>query len=309
MSADAALMSRSMVSGRAIRQRIAALDPVQDNEEITHLSLEVRYGDAVFAHAAYTVAFARQMAIPSIARIVHRTGTGDMMHDVRRRNDDTLLFFGEILRQGHSSAHGRSVIDRMEAIHSRFGITDADKLYTLASLALEPDRIAGQLGLDIFSESERIARFHFWRAVGEYMGLDVPTTRDEFLSWTLDYEAGYEYTDGGRAVVDQLFVDWRSRWFPRPVAGLADPVLLALFDSRLRRMHHLPDPGASATRSVARIVRAQLALQAARPHRPHRSWSDHFGTRHPRPLDVPTLGHRTRSGAAGRIRTAIGARG
>lgn len=30
--------------------------------------------------------------------------------------------------------------DRMEWIHSRFGVSDDDKLYTLASLAFEADR-------------------------------------------------------------------------------------------------------------------------------------------------------------------------
>ncbi|GEM30984.1 hypothetical protein NN3_19910 [Nocardia neocaledoniensis NBRC 108232] len=289
------LMARRLVSGRAIAQRLAELDPVLDNEEATHLSLEVRYGDAIFAHAAYTVAFARQVAIPSIARIVYRTGNGDMMHDVRRRNDDTLLFFGEMMRHGHSSARGRAVIDRMEQIHSRFGITDDDKLYTLASLAFEGCRITDQLGLDVFTAVEREAHYQFWRGVGEYMGLTVPGTRAQFLAWTLNYETSYSYTEGGRALVDQLFTDWHTRWFPRRTRELADNILLTLFTADLRAVHRLPDPSPTVRRLVPPAAGMYLRLQATRPHRPHRSWSDHFGTRHPRPLDVPTLGHRPRN--------------
>jgi hypothetical protein len=292
MSPNAELMSRRWAWGRSIGRRIEDLDPVADNEEATHLSLEVRYGDAVFAHAAYTVAFARQVAIPSIARILYRSGTSDMMHDVRRRNDDTLLFFGEMLSHGHSSSYGRSVIDRMEQIHSRFGITDADKLYTLGSLAFEPDRVVEHLGLDVFTSNEREARYQFWRRVGEYMGLDVPGTRDLFLRWTHDYETRYSYTDGARAVVDQLFLDWRERWFPGCTRTVADGVLLTVFTDDLRAVHRLPTPSSVHRRVVPPAVGAYLAFQGVRPHRPRRSWSDHFGARHPRPLDVPTLGHR-----------------
>ncbi|OZC95458.1 hypothetical protein CH275_27195 [Rhodococcus sp. 06-235-1A] len=293
MASSRELMSKRWVMGRSIGRRIEELDPVSGNEEATHLSLEVRYGDAVFAHAAYTVAFARQVAIPSIARILYRTGTGDMMHDVRRRNDDTLLFFGEILHHGHSSAHGRSVIDRMEQIHSRFGITDDDKLYTLGSLAFEPDRIVEHLGVNVFTDNERESRFHFWRQVGEFMGLDVPAARSQFLHWTLQYESRYAYTEGARAVVDQLFADWQDRWFPGPTKRIAAGVLLAVFTDDLREVHRLPMPSAAHRRAVPPAIAAYLKVQGMRPHRPHRSWSDHFGTRHPMPLDVPTLGHRT----------------
>ncbi|MEV0061136.1 hypothetical protein [Nocardia sp. NPDC050718] len=291
-------MARRLVTGRAIGRRIAQLDPVADNEEATHLSVEVRYGDAIFAHAAYTVAFARQVAVPSIARIVYRTGTGDMMADVRRRNNDTLLFFGEMLRHGHSSPEGRAVIDRMEQIHARFGITAEDKLYTLGSLAFEADRIVDHLGLDVFTENERTSRYHFWRGVGTYMGLEVPGTRTDFLDWTLAYESAYAATAGGRALVDQLFSDWRQRWFPARAHRWADDILLTLFPDDLRAVHGLPAPPQTLRTMMPRLVGAYLGWQAVRPHRPQRSWSDHFGADHSRPLQVSTLGHRPRPTAA-----------
>lgn len=262
-----AFLSRRLASGRSIMRHVETLDPVRDNEEATHLSVEVCYGDAMFVHAAYTVAFARQVAIPSIARIVYRTGNGDMMRDVRSRNDDTLLFFGELLRHGHSSARGRAVIDRMEQIHARFGITDDDKLYTLGSLAFEADRIAAHLGLDVFSDRERTARYHFWRGVGDYMGLPVPDTREKFLAWVTGYERHYAYTDGGRALVDQLFDDWRERWFPGKLKGFAEPALLLLLDQPLREAHRLSDPSPALTRYAPRVVGAYLRITAARPHR------------------------------------------
>lgn len=175
--------------GYAVKRRIATLHPERDNEELTRLSLEVLYGDPIFVHGSYLVAFSRQMAVPSIARVVHRGGGGDMMGDSARRNDDTLTFFGEYLRCGHSSREGRAAIARMERIHGRFRITDEQKRYTLASLMFEGDRIAVHLGVDAFTAAEREARWHFWCRVAERMPLGgLPDTREEFWQWTLDYE-------------------------------------------------------------------------------------------------------------------------
>jgi hypothetical protein len=187
----------------------------------------------------------------------------------------------------------------MEQIHARFGISDADKLYTLASLAFEADRIVDHLGLRVFTDAEKIARYHFWRGVGEYMGLDVPPSAEQFRAWTLDYErAHYAHTAGGRTLVDQLFLDWRERWFPGRLRRHADNVLLLLFDRELRAVHHLPDPPARLVRCAPPVVRAYLAVQAVRPHRLDRSWADHFAAGRALPLDVATLGHQVRHGTA-----------
>lgn len=291
-------------TGRAIRRRLAALDPVIDHEEATHLSVEVLYGDAVFVHAAYLVAFMRQVAIPSISRIVYRSGTGDMMHDVTKRTDDTLTYFGEMLRRGHSHPLGRAAIERMELIHSRFGISADDKLYTLASLAFEADRIVAHLGLDPFTDEERISRYRFWRGVGERMHLNVPDSRERFLAWAVDYEQRYAYTDGGRILVDELFRDWQ-RWFPGRLQRYSDEVLLLFVDAPVRAAHRLPDPNPRHARLAPKVIGPYLSVQQLRPHRTQRSWVDHFGRAHARPLDFTTIGHRLdRAAERRRVRAA-----
>jgi hypothetical protein len=146
--------------------------------------------------------------------------------------------------------------------------------------------------LSRFTDAEKLARYHFWRGVGEYMGLEVPPTPEQLLAWTLHYEQRYAYTDGGRALVDQLFVDWRERWFRGPLRRYADPVLLLLLDEPLRTAHRLPDPPAGFVRHAPRVVQAYLALQAVRPHRPGRSWVEHFVGERTQPLDFTHVGHR-----------------
>jgi hypothetical protein len=279
--------------GYVVRRRIGALDPERDNEEVTRLSLEVLYGDPLMVHGLYLVAFARQMAVPSIARVVHRGGGGDMMGDSARRNDDTLTFFGEYLRRGYSSPEGQAAIARMETIHGRFRITDEQKRYTLASLMFEGDRIAGHLGLDPFTEHERQARWHFWRGVAERMPLGgLPDTRDGFWHWTLDYERdSWRYTDGGRVVVDTLFEDWTTRWFPPGGRRFGRQVLLALMDGQLRAVHHLEAPRANVERLLRAGARAYFILTPLRPLRTDRSWVDYFGRRHGPRLDLGRVGH------------------
>jgi hypothetical protein len=100
--------------GYAIRRRIAALDPVDDNEEAARLTFEVLYGDPIAVHAAYLVGFSRQVAVPGIARVIYRGGGGENLRDVARRTDDTLTLFGAFFHWGHSSPRGRAAIARME---------------------------------------------------------------------------------------------------------------------------------------------------------------------------------------------------
>jgi hypothetical protein len=92
-------------------------------------------------------------------------------------------------------------------------------------------------------------------------------------------------------LVDQLFLDWRQRWFPGPLRSHSDRVLLLLFDRELRAVHRLPDPPARLVRVAPPVVRGYLALQGARPHRLDRSWADHFISERSTSPDFAKLGH------------------
>jgi hypothetical protein len=138
---------------------------------VARLTLDVLYGDPIAVHAGYLIGFSRQVAVPSVARVIYRGGGGDNLRDVARRTDDTLALFGAFLKWGPSSPEGRTAIARMERIHDRFPITDEQKRYTLATLIFEPDRIAQHLGLDQYTAGQREATWRFlaergraWRA-------------------------------------------------------------------------------------------------------------------------------------------------
>ena len=176
----AARVTRKRQLGYALKRRIAALDPEEDHEEVARLTLEVLYGDPIGVHAGLLIGFSRQVAVPSIARVIYRGGGGDTMHDIVPRIDDTLALFGAFLKWGPSSPEGRAAIARMERIHARFPITDEQKRYTLATLIFEADRIGERLGIDQFTAGQREAIWRFWRSVAEQMPLGgLPATSEE----------------------------------------------------------------------------------------------------------------------------------
>jgi hypothetical protein len=279
-------------TGFAIRRRIGALDPVADDEEAARLTLEVLHGDPIAVHAALLIGFSRQVADPDIGRIIHRGGAGATIRDVARRNDDTLTLFGAFLRWGHSSPQGRAAIARMEQMHARFPITDEQKLYTLATLIFEPERIGTHLGFAPLTATEREAVWRFWCGVAGQMPLGgLPSTSEELWRWTLEYEREHwRYSDGGRQVVDRFFEDWVTRWFPRPARRLGRELLLALMDERLRSALNLEAPKRSVERLVRVSARAYVPMMMIRPIRSDRSWLDHFGRAHLGALDFAQIG-------------------
>jgi flavin-dependent dehydrogenase len=278
--------------GYTILRRLGTLDPVKDNEEFMRLSSGVLLGDPTLVHGGLLVGFARQMAVPSIARVVYRGGRGDMLVDSAQRHDDTLTILGEIVRSGHSSPEGQAAIARMEHIHSRFSITDDEKRYTLATFVFEGPRAAERLGLRM-SRAEREARWHFWRGVAEQMPLSgLPATPEEFLRWTLDYEREHwRYTDGGRAVVETMFDDWTTRWFPRRARRLGRHVLLVLMGEELRDVLRLETPSRRVECLVPAALRAYVLATLLRPLRTDRSWVEYFGRGHGAALDLERIGH------------------
>ena len=267
--------------GYRIKRRIAALDPVEDNEEAARLTFEVLHGNPIAVHVAYLIGFSRQVAVPDIARVIYRGGGGKNLRDVARRTDDTLALFGTFLHFGHSSPRGRAAIARMEQIHARFEITDEQKPYTLATLIFEAERIGRHLGFDPLTASQREASWCFWRGVAEQMPLDgLPANAEELWRWMIEYEREqWRYTEEGRQVVDRFFEDWTMRWFPLRARPLAQQTLLALMDDDLRAVFHLEKPRRSVRSLLRASARAYIPLTLIRPVTTDRSWMDYFARR------------------------------
>ncbi len=278
-----------------MRAYVDSLDPIRDDEEITALVSNVLFADAYFAHSIYLVTFVRQAAVPAIAKVLYRSGNGDIATNPVRRNNDTIIFFTEFYRRGYKSEAGRAAIRRMEEIHSRFIIPDELKLYTLATVMLEPDRLAQQFGVDPFSPVDKQARWNFWCGIADAMGLEMPVaSREAFLDWMVSYEReNYANTADGRGCYEGLVEDW-LRWYPSWVPNrewLARQSLAGLLDPTLREMMGVESPPAWVQAQVNLVARSYLKSTPYRVFRKNRNLIRFFGKQHAEPRKLETVGH------------------
>jgi hypothetical protein len=286
---------KNWTTGRALRSYVDSLDPLEDDEEITALVSNVLFGDAYFAHSIYLVTFARQVGIPGIAKVLYRSGNGDVVTDPVRRNNDTIVFFTEFYRRGYSSEDGKAAVARMEEIHSRFLITDELKLYTLATVMFEPDRLAMQFGVDPFSAVDKQARWNFWCGFAAQIPLELPAdNREDFLKWMTRYERdNYKMTPDCVGVFDALVEDW-GRWYPSWLPArdwLVRQSLVALLDDELRETMGQKKPPLFIRFQVALVAKTYLYATPIRFFRKDRNLINFFGKNHANPRELDGVGH------------------
>jgi hypothetical protein len=173
---------------RDVLRELERLDPEQDAHRITQLVLGRIFCDAFFHQALFTVAYWRQTAVETIAPVLARRGYGDTLRSTRKRNDDSLLFFGLIYRDGHHTPEGGRTIGRLAEIHKSFSIPLDDYRYTIASFCYEPLRIPELLGVKGLTDREARAMYLFWMGVARRWGIDIPEDQVAFRRWFHAYE-------------------------------------------------------------------------------------------------------------------------
>src|SRR6185295_13032319 len=146
-------------------QEIRGLDPALDHARIVYL-------DTCFEFPwdttrALELALFRTFAVPSVAALLD--STGEFKRAPQKRYDDTDLILSTIVEAGYDSEDGKRAIRRMNRIHGRFEITNEDFLYVLSSFVFEPIRWNTRFGWRPLIETEKLATFEYWRAVGRRM--------------------------------------------------------------------------------------------------------------------------------------------
>ncbi|WP_181063444.1 oxygenase MpaB family protein [Nocardia nova] len=261
-----------------MRKLIEQLDPVEDDAEITHLSLEVIV-PPMFGHAAYAAGTARGMTHPAEAVVGYRGGRGDQIVRPEHRDRDTLTFFGMFMREGHRSARAQEIFDRVQQIHHDVrGVGNDLQLHVLGLLIFEPQRWVSDLGMPgWFSEKENLARFHFWQGVGRGMGLQqIPQDYDEFRQWVDEFEQEhFAPTPEARAVYRKQ-VEGFARWFPGPTKVLAHQTLSAGLSRMTRRVVDSGPVNPAFTLALAAGLRAYRATEPVRRVNLSRTWVGEF---------------------------------
>ena len=178
---------------RTILDHILRLDPERDHQEIVFL---VTFHEFPFdITRSLEFALFRTFAVPNIGGLLDRTG--EFARGAQKRYDDTDLILSEMLEHGYDGERGRAAIRRLNNIHGRFQISNADFLYVLSTFTFEPIRWVARFSWRPMVEQEKRAQYYYWRQVGLRMNIkDIPGNIDTFERYNIDYEREhFEYSE------------------------------------------------------------------------------------------------------------------
>ncbi|HEY9675916.1 MAG TPA: oxygenase MpaB family protein [Waterburya sp.] len=268
--------------------RIQQLDPVQDHCQIYHLMTGYEFPWEMTR--SLEIALMRTFCVPSISALLDKTG--EFKHRPQKRYDDTGLIVAEISKWGYDSDRGSQAIERMNAIHGRFKISNDDFLYVLSTFIYEPIRWNARFSWRLMCEQERLAIFYFWREVGKRMHIqNIPETYEEFERYNLDYERQhFRYSDANRRtgeVTRDLFLSW----FPQILRPAIAPAIYAMLDDTMLQVFGLPQAPALLRSSIAIILRLRSRLLRLFPPRQQPDFFTDSPTRtYPNGYEISQLG-------------------
>ena len=256
---------------------VNALDPVECDAEIAHLSFEVQIPH-VLGHAAYLVGFARSLGSPRIAERIWRDGTGDQGRIPYRRDEDTLVFFSEFMRRGHRTRAGADGFERARQVHKDVGgVLNEDMIYVHGMLVLDAARVARELGSDYFTDNQLDGMFNFWTGVARGMGLrGLPETRRELAAYVVDYERRHmRPAEVNRLATEGVFRGF-ERWFPDRFKPLSRHILATAMGGEQRYWLQVESPPRGVERLVRQAWRMFVSTNGVRPVRLDRTFATTF---------------------------------
>jgi hypothetical protein len=265
------------------------LEPATDYELIyRHIVLREFWPEA---RAGLNLAFYRTYAVPSIARLLQRTGeiTG---RPVKRAYDTGIVMY-ELIAGGFDDPRGRRMVGLLNRMHRRHPISDADYRYVLAALVFVPARWIDRFGPRRLDPRERAATFHFYRRLGAAMGITgIPAEEAAFEAEFDAYALAYDPAAAGLyAVTRDLMVQRapaflrRFAWLRRLVAAAGDTLL----EPPVRAALGVPEPPRPLEAAVHGALRARGRLRRfARvpeadlwtPGRPNTAYPDGYALDH-----------------------------
>ncbi len=238
------------------RQEIETLDPAVDYERIVYLLGACEFSWDI--EKALEFALFRTYAVPSISGLLSRTG--EFRTRPRKRYDDTELLLSEISENGQDSERGQEAIARMNDMHGRYRIANADMLYVLSTFVVEPVRWLERFGKRAMTAREIEASAHYYRALGAKMGItDLPDDFAGFDAYNRAHEAEeFRFAETNAEIATLTRDLLLSFYLPKALVPLGRPVVHALCDQPLRQAMGFPTP----PRWLERIIHAGLKLRA-----------------------------------------------
>lgn len=229
-----------MAAGRYdILNRVLALDPEKDHQEIVYLVGAYEY--PWLLRKSLEFALFRTYAVPSISKILDESKHFERQG--QKRYDDTALIIAEISENGYDSERGRAAIRRMNQMHRRWNIANQDYLYVLSTFVFVPKYWHEQFGWRKPTQHENLAYFYFWREVGKRMNIkDIPETYEAFEQYHRNYEREHFQYSPENERVGNATIRIFLAWYPRFLSPVIRPAMYTFMDDHLRAAFGYPDP-------------------------------------------------------------------
>ena len=241
----------------AVAKEIASLDAERDCQRIVHL-LSV-YEFAWDLRRSGELALFYSYASASVSRLLDRTGEFERRGQLRY--DDTQLLIGAFIEQGWDSELGRHAIERMNAIHGRFRISNDDFVFVLWTLIHVPMLWLNQFAHRRPTAHEERAWFWFWRSVGEKMGMTgLPETKAALDAWIANYESEQLVYNEHSERVANATVRILESWLPARLRFVVQPAAAALLEERARRAFGYAEPHPALRGTIVALLQLQAAV-------------------------------------------------
>lgn len=214
----------------ATAKRIQQLDAKEDAIAICHLLAGYEFPWDITR--ALELALLRTFCVGAIAKLLDQTG--EFQNHTQKRYDDTGIVVSELFKWGYHHPRGQSFLQRMNAIHQRYSISNEDYLYVLSTFIYEPVRWIEQFGWRQLTEQEQQAMYFFWREVGKRMSItNIPSSYSSFEAYNRSYEQEHFVYQAANQRVANATRKMLVEWFPKQLQSPANTAVPALLDPLL----------------------------------------------------------------------------
>jgi hypothetical protein len=210
---------------------------------------------------ALSFALFRTYAVPSIGRLLDRTG--ELAERTQKRYDDTALLLEVPAVHGFDHPDARAAIRRINQMHRSYDIPDHEMRYVLSTFVVVPRRWMDDYGKRPFTGHEVRASVAYYRALARHLNIpDAPDTYAGFEQLLDAYETEHFAHDPGARRVADATLELMLTFHPKAAGRVVEVFSRALMDRPLREAlgYDAPSPrvqqlSRSALRARGRLLR------------------------------------------------------
>lgn len=190
-----------------------------------------------------------------------------------RRYDDTDLLIREFIEHAPNSVRANFALRRLNALHGKYHISNADYIYVLCVFIVEPCDWIDAFGYRKCHDLEKQSAYLIWKDIGQKMGIaDIPRSYKDAVQYMNAYEIEYMTYHKHNKSLAMAAVQVLLSNVPSIVHSLAYQVVYALCSRRLRAAMGFPRPLSCFTFVVPLLLRClayftrYLCLPRASPY-------------------------------------------